>query len=670
MARSGYSKGADANRFGSAEFMNNEEKEKYFGKASGIHVGGNWYYDGQGHGMIVGGSRAGKGTGILMQNLLTPSYKGSIIVIDPKGEYAAISASIRKFNDQQVHIIDPWGLQQNPKVEHGIEPSQYNPLDVLNPDSVDLPDDCDYLAELILPFNAAEKDTHFSDKARQMISAFLLQMVSFLPEEEITLSKLRSLFRQDRAELERWLKSMINNEQDEHHSQVIQENGKELFDFLINGDREAASVLSTAQRATDIFKSKAIRDNTRTSDLDLSRVAHMHQTIYICIPPERLVTHFAWLRLMVGNIITSVQRNPGHPVLMVLEEFHTLGYMRQIEQSMALMAGFNLQLLPVLQDLSQLKAHYKDSWETFIANTAFQCFLGIEDVFTAEYVSRKLGDKTEHFSSPVQGENTQFWQRKLRTPDEVMNEDAVIVFNNLGRPFRTLKTPYYRKKSLRNKYQRNPYLDIPQTFDEQWADAMHRAKELQEGEFMDFPEYGFRVVKTNEEFEEADIPPPAPPEKASINLSKIFNWGLIFFYIYAVVEVALVTYMDIVDRYAEPLFLSSSYDRDPIQLNFVRALALFILVMPVVWIVRKRRKKKRKPHQQKKPISISLNTSKKWTNQAWRAAFIFFAIGIVVTIISGESWEAALATYYFFYLILIVPACVKYARNGPYKRGE
>ena len=54
MARSGYSKGADANRYGSAEFMTNEQKEQHFGGSSGIHIGGNWYYKGQGHGMIVG----------------------------------------------------------------------------------------------------------------------------------------------------------------------------------------------------------------------------------------------------------------------------------------------------------------------------------------------------------------------------------------------------------------------------------------------------------------------------------------------------------------------------------------------------------------------------------------------------------------------------------------
>jgi hypothetical protein len=90
--------------------------------------------------------------------------------------------------------------------------------------------------------------------------------------------------------------------------------------------------------------------------------------------------------------ITRGQPAAGYPVLMVLDEFAGLKRMAAIENAVAQIAGFGVKLFFVLQSLEQLKATYKDSWETFLANAGVKVFFSIEDHFTREYVSKLVGE--------------------------------------------------------------------------------------------------------------------------------------------------------------------------------------------------------------------------------------------------------------------------------------
>jgi type IV secretion system protein VirD4 len=84
----------------------------------------------------------------------------------------------------------------------------------------------------------------------------------------------------------------------------------------------------------------------------------------------------------------------GCPVLFVLDEFASLGHMRQIEDAAGQIAGYGVKLWPILQDLGQLKALYKERWETFMGNAGILQFFGNNDLTTLEWVSKRLGSTT------------------------------------------------------------------------------------------------------------------------------------------------------------------------------------------------------------------------------------------------------------------------------------
>ena len=79
------------------------------------------------HMLTIGGSRAGKGVSLIVPNLTF--YKGSALVIDPKGENARITAGRRGQGTkaggpglgQTVHVVDPFGVS-------GRQPASFNPL--------------------------------------------------------------------------------------------------------------------------------------------------------------------------------------------------------------------------------------------------------------------------------------------------------------------------------------------------------------------------------------------------------------------------------------------------------------------------------------------------------------------------------------------------------------
>ena len=82
----------------------------------------------------------------------------------------------------------------------------------------------------------------------------------------------------------------------------------------------------------------------------------------------------------------------GHPILMVLDEFAGLKRMEVIETAAAQIAGYGVKLFFVLLSLEQLKATYKDNWETFLANSGLKLFFNLEDNFSRDYVSKLIGE--------------------------------------------------------------------------------------------------------------------------------------------------------------------------------------------------------------------------------------------------------------------------------------
>ena len=205
--------------------------------------------------------------------------------------------------------------------------------------------------------------------------------------------------------------------------------------FFDKPDTERGSVLSTLRRHVKFLGFPALQKVLTTHGFDLSelKTAPGGMTIYLCLPAGRMGTCNRWFRLLINMALEAMEREPTKPeipVLMILEEMHILGHMQQLEVSSALAAGFGCRFIFVLQDLTQLKRNYKESWETFLGNAGTSVFFGNSDMTTLKHISDRCGQTSlminrssevthKQRESGAVGDSWSLEVRELLTPEEV-----------------------------------------------------------------------------------------------------------------------------------------------------------------------------------------------------------------------------------------------------------
>ncbi|MEZ0611358.1 type IV secretory system conjugative DNA transfer family protein [Fibrella sp. WM1] len=447
----------EGNKFGSARFARAEELSAYR-TGPGLYVGGGYMFKDKGHVLTVAGTRGGKGTNLIIPNLLgLGGYQGSWVVIDPKGENAAITARYQRERGQNVVILNPWGLLE----EYIGEAQSYNPLDILaDTSSIHLVDDAQMIAEMLVPVERGDKNKFFTDTARSIVTGLIMQIVTTQEPDNRTLT---TLWRWARLAGDDWdeLIARMRLNDDPVNGEIVRNAGNEIVKLMEAGEETFGSILSSVLQATDFLKSPALQQSLR-SGYDPTSLSDGDTSLYIIIPADKLQSHARWLRLIVTTTLRAVVRRPKKKVCFLLDEFAALGYLPEIETALSTYAGFEVTVWPILQSLIQLQGLYGNNWETFTANTAVRQFFAINDNFTANYVSAAIG-QTSHvvttgwlFGSPSSANAN---QRPLVTPDEVRRGSAEQMFAFLGGNPPTVfsKRPYYQMGELLSRSESNPY---------------------------------------------------------------------------------------------------------------------------------------------------------------------------------------------------------------------
>jgi type IV secretion system protein VirD4 len=407
------------------------------------------------HLLTLAPNRAGKGVSAIIPNLLT--WPGSVLVVDPKGENAIVTARHRRDMGQEVHVLDPWGIT-------GLARGSFNPLMALSADSPDLVEDAALLADgLVLP-GSKQDDEFWNGEARSLIAGLLMHIVTTELPEDRHLGKLRHFLTLGESEFSDLLDDMLDNHA---ASGLVARTAQRL---LQKTDRERSGVMSTAQAQTHFLDSPRMTEVLGSSSFDLGGLKSGTTTIFLVLPADRLATHGRWLRLIVGlclSALTRDRRTPEHPVLFMLDEFAALGRLQAVETAMGLLAGYGVLLWPILQDLSQLQDLYPNRWRSFLANTGVVQAFGVNDMGTAEYLSKMLGQRTvtvrnlgrsgeAHLSRG--SENYAPAARPLLMPQEIMRlpaREELLLLQGKA-PILAERVRYFADLEFEGMFDRNP----------------------------------------------------------------------------------------------------------------------------------------------------------------------------------------------------------------------
>jgi type IV secretion system protein VirD4 len=429
------------------------------------------YYQGVRHLLTVAPTRSGKGVSSVIPNLLT--YGGSVLVIDPKGENALVTAHRRGLGStdykipgmgQDVLLLDPWDLAST---QLGMKSACFNPIDWIKADDPDAAENAFLLADaLVVSDKKGKGDNQFWDEEAKAFLTGIIHYVGTAEEEEgqRTLGRVRDILNLDDTGLKAVIRKMYKHPHAVVRSAAARQASKDTKLY--------SSVLAVAQSHTHFIDSPRIRESLSRSDFRFEDLKTKPTSVYLILPADRLKTFDRWLRLLLQQAITVNARNiaikPEKPILFLLDEMATLGRLPVLEQAFGLMAGFGMQLWGIIQDLSQLANVYgQHGWQTFISNSGVIQYFGSRDRMTAEYFSAlcgvttvevhnfswavgkaisfagSFGHSSSGSSSSSSTTDSSSWtrtsgaseaQRQLAYPDELMvlkNNDQIVFVENL-----------------------------------------------------------------------------------------------------------------------------------------------------------------------------------------------------------------------------------------------
>ncbi|WP_417261451.1 type IV secretory system conjugative DNA transfer family protein [Celeribacter sp.] len=407
------------------------------------------------HLLTIAGSRSGKGTSAIIPNLLL--YTGSVLVIDPKGENATLTAERRGKGrgiadgglGQEVYVIDPFGVAD---VEDDYR-AGFNPLKGINSLSDDFIDECDAIADALVVDEDKGQNAYFYDAARLVLRGYIAWVIAHPEIKDKSLNEVRRLLYLPR-------KAESTDEDQSADQQTVPDVNDTTLSFeqlnalmivdknfafglpaevaaMLVGlsSREFSSIMATIYNQIGFLSSPPMARMLSSDDRtpDITKWKRGKQSVYLCLPAGRLHRHFRFFRLFISRLMTAVEADktePEIPALMVLDEMHVLGHMKALETAAGLIAGFGVRIWSFFQDLSQLRQIYGDRWETFLGNAAiFQTF-GLNDMGSLKYVSERLGQSamlklsqseqsTQQAATGFSGQSRSIDAAALLTPDEI-----------------------------------------------------------------------------------------------------------------------------------------------------------------------------------------------------------------------------------------------------------
>jgi type IV secretion system protein VirD4 len=418
------------------------------------------------HFVTIASTGSGKSTGALIPNLCL--HWGNILVIDPKGELATITArrrgkgggGVRGMGDE-VHVLDPFSIVQ------GFRTSSYNVFDELEQVArYDTDRPVSYarkIAQALVP--STSKDPYWDDAPRTFIAGLVLYIFQG-PKEQRNLVHLRELIMEGdksaygnvdvaraRAGGDAFdaLLAMMKMAPAGPYQHVITGAANSLSKMAPN---QRGSVLTMAMEHTSFLDMPEIRRISMRSDFLLEDLKTRKISVYLCLPLNAVSgIEGRWLRMFVlltVDMMSRVSKAPKNPLLLAIDEFPSLGRLDGIETVAPTMRSYGVRLWVVGQDLEQFEKVYPESWGTFIGNAEAVQFMGITHPPTVAYLAERLGQHvitTKQDMGRGQMRDTSS-ERALRDPDQIarmLDKDskAQIIWRGSKRALLLKVCPYF-----------------------------------------------------------------------------------------------------------------------------------------------------------------------------------------------------------------------------------
>ncbi|KUO71727.1 MAG: conjugal transfer protein TraG [Clostridia bacterium BRH_c25] len=374
--------------------------------------------------LVVGGSGSGKTRFYAKPNVMQANT--SFVVLDPKGEILRDTGNLLKARGYEIKVLDLINMH----LSHC-----YNSFSYLQDDK----DVLKLVTNLIrntTPKGSNTNDPFWERSETALLEALILYLLYEAPPEEqnfpmvmemIAAAEVREDDETYQSPLDELFERLQMREPD--HLAVKQYNI-----FKLAAGKTAKSILISLGVRLEKFNLASIAGIATTDELELSSIGECKTALFAVIPDNDSSFNF-----IVGMLYTQLfqqlyfladhvydGRLPVH-VHFVMDEFSNVALPDEFDKLLSTMRSREISVSIILQNLAQLKALFKDTWESIVGNCDEFLYLGGNEQSTHKYVSELLGKETIDTNSYglSKGRNgsysTNFQQsgRELLTPDEV-----------------------------------------------------------------------------------------------------------------------------------------------------------------------------------------------------------------------------------------------------------
>ncbi len=415
-------------------------------RCAGVYVGGwedkdgRFHYlrhNGPEHVLTYAPTRSGKGVGLIVPTLL--SWGASAVVTDLKGELWAMTAGWRKKHaGNKVLRFEP--AAANASV-------CWNPLDEIRLGTEYAVGDVQNLVTLIVDPNGKGLDSHWQKTAFALLVGVILHALYKGRDDAVpaTLPAVDAMLadpNRDIAEL--WMEMATYGHIDGQNHPAI---GSAARDMMDRPEEEAGSVLSTAKSYLALYRDPVVARNVSRSEFRIRDLMHADDpvTLYIVTQPNDKDRLRPLVRILVNMVVRTLADRMAfangravahyrHRLLMMLDEFASLGRLQILQESLGFVAGYGIKCYLICQDLNQLKSRETGYGpdETITSNCHVQNAFPPNRVETAEHLSRLTGQTTVvkeqittsgRRTAAMLGQVSRTFQevqRPLLTPDECL----------------------------------------------------------------------------------------------------------------------------------------------------------------------------------------------------------------------------------------------------------
>lgn len=391
--------------------------------------------------IIIGGSGAGKTRFYGKPNIM--QCNTSFVTLDPKGEILRDTGYLLEKEGYVIKVMDLINMNKS---------HCYNPFEYIHDDK----DVLKLITNLIrntTPKGSQTNDPFWEKSETALLEGLCLFLLHEAPKEEQNFTMVMEMIaaadvREDDEFYISPLDRLFNDLQREKPNSLAV---KQYNIYKQAAGKTAKSILISVGVRLAAFNLESIASITSTDELELEKVGERKTAIFAVIPDNDSTFNF-----LVGMLYTQLfqtlyyQADIVHggelpvPVHFLMDEFANVALPDEFDKLLSTMRSRQIFVSIIIQNLAQIKALYKDAWESIVGNCDELYYLGGNEQSTHKFISEYLGKETLDTntygkSSGKSGSHSTNYQqvgRELLTADEVrlLDNDYALLFIRGERP--------------------------------------------------------------------------------------------------------------------------------------------------------------------------------------------------------------------------------------------